>query len=45
MTYVRTAPTAIAAAATKLEGVGNSFSAESSAAAAATRALARAASD
>jgi hypothetical protein len=33
MAYVSTAPAAIAAAATQLEGIGNSFSAESSAAA------------
>jgi hypothetical protein len=45
MTYVSTAPTAIAAAATQLGSVGNGFSTEGSAAAAATRALARAASD
>ena len=45
MAYVSTAPAAIAAAATQLEGIGNSFSAESSAAAAPTTALAPAASD
>ena len=45
MAYVSTAPAAIAAAATQLEGIGNSFSAESSAAAAPTTALATAASD
>ena len=38
MAYVSTAPAAIAAAATQLEGIGNSFSAESSAAAAPTTA-------
>ena len=32
MAYVNTAPPAIAAAATQLEGIGNSFAAESSAA-------------
>jgi hypothetical protein len=45
MAYVSTAAAAIAAAATQLEGIGNSFSAESSAAAAPTRVLAPAASD
>ena len=45
MAYVSTAPAAIAAAAAQLEGIGNSFSAESSAAAAPTRAFARATSD
>ena len=45
MAYVSTAPAAIAAAATQLEGIGTSFSMESSAAAAPTRALASAASD
>ncbi len=45
MAYVSTAPAAIAAAATQLEGIGNSFSAESSAAAAPTTALAPAGSD
>jgi PE family len=45
MAYVSTAPAAIAAGATQLEGSGNSFTSESLAAAAATRALAPAASD
>ncbi len=45
MSYVKTAPAAIAAAATQLEGIGNSFSAESAAAAAPTTAIAPAASD
>jgi hypothetical protein len=36
MAYVSTAPAAIAAAATQLEGIGTSFSAESSPAAALT---------
>ena len=45
MAYVSTAPAAIAAAATQLEGIGNSFTAESSAAAAPTTAIAPAASD
>ena len=45
MAYVSTAPAAIAAAASQLEGIGNSFAAESSAAAAPTTALAPAASD
>jgi hypothetical protein len=45
MAYVTTAPAAIAAAASQLEGIGNSFSAESAAAAAPTTALAPAASD
>src|SRR6201996_3127071 len=45
MAYVSTAPAAIAAAATQLEGIGNSFSAESAAAAAPTTAIAPAASD
>jgi hypothetical protein len=45
MAYVSTAPAAIAAAATQLEGIGNSFSAESSATAAPTRVLAPTASD
>src|ERR1700722_10690274 len=45
MAYVSTAPAAIAAAATQLEGIGNSFAAESSAAAAPTTAVAPAASD
>jgi PE family/PPE-SVP subfamily C-terminal region len=42
---VSTAPAAIAAAATQLEGIGNSFSAESAAAATPTTALAPAGSD
>jgi hypothetical protein len=45
MAYVTTAPAAIAAAASQLEGIGNSFSAESAAAAAPTTAVAPAASD
>jgi phage tail tape-measure protein len=45
MAYVSTAPAAIAAAATQLEGIGNSFTAESSAAATPTTAIAPAASD
>jgi PE family len=45
MAHVSTAAAAIAAAATQLEGIGNSFAAESSAAAAPTRALAPALSD
>jgi hypothetical protein len=45
MAFVNTAPAAIAAAATQLEGIGNSFTAESSAAAAPTTAVAPAASD
>jgi hypothetical protein len=45
MAYVSTAPAAIAAAASQLEGIGNSFAAESSAAAAPTTALAPAGSD
>ena len=45
MAYVSTAPAAIAAAATQLEGIGNSFSAESSAAAGPTTALAPAGAD
>ena len=45
MAYVSTAPAAIAAAATQLEGIGNSFSAESAAAATPTTAIAPAASD
>ena len=45
MAYVNTAPPAIAAAATQLEGIGNSFSAESAAAATPTTAIAPAASD
>src|SRR5580658_10678171 len=45
MAYVNTTPAAIAATATQLEGIGNSFAAESSAAAAPTTAIAPAASD
>jgi hypothetical protein len=45
MAYVSTAPAAIAAAATQLEGIGNSFSAESAAAATPTTALAPAGAD
>jgi len=45
MAYVSTAPAAIAAAATQLEGIGNSFTAESAAAAAPTTALAPAGAD
>jgi PE family/PPE-SVP subfamily C-terminal region len=45
MAYVNTAPPAIAAAAAQLEGIGNSFSTESSAAATSTTAIAPAASD
>lgn len=45
MSYVNTAPAAISAAATQLEGIGNSFAAESAGAAAPTTALAPAASD
>ncbi|MDT5084124.1 MAG: hypothetical protein QOJ61_1167 [Mycobacterium sp.] len=45
MAYVSTVPAAIAAAATQLEGIGNSFSAESAAAATPTTALAPAGSD
>src|SRR6201996_2064874 len=45
MAYVNTNSAAIAAAASQLEGVGHSFAAESSAAAAPTTALAPAASD
>jgi hypothetical protein len=45
MAYVNTNSAAIAAAASQLEGIGNSFAAESSAAAAPTTALAPAASD
>src|ERR1700749_3142022 len=45
MAYVNTNSAAIAAAATQLEGIGNSFAAESSAAAAPTTALPPAASD
>jgi hypothetical protein len=45
MAYVSASAAAIAAAATKLEGIGNSFSAESAAAASPTTALAPAGSD
>jgi len=45
MAFVNTAPAAIAAAATQLEGIGNSFTAESSAAATPTTAIAPAAAD
>jgi PE family/PPE-SVP subfamily C-terminal region len=45
MSYVNTAPAAIAAAATQLEGIGNSFATESAGAAAATTAVSPAASD
>jgi hypothetical protein len=45
MAYVSTAAAAIAAAATQLEGIGNSFSDESSAAATPTRAFAPTTSD
>jgi hypothetical protein len=45
MAYVSTAPAAIAAAASQLEGIGNSFAAESSAAAAPTTAVAPAGAD
>ena len=45
MAYVSTVPAAIATAATQLEGIGNSFSAESAAAATPTTALAPAGSD
>jgi hypothetical protein len=45
MSFVTTVPQAIAAAATQLEGIGNSFTAESSAAATSTTAVAPAASD
>jgi hypothetical protein len=45
MAYVSTAPAAIAAAASQLEGLGNSFAAESAAAATPTTAIAPAASD
>lgn len=45
MSFVRTLPEAIAAAAAQLEGIGNSFSAESAAAAPPTTAVAPAASD
>ena len=45
MSHVTTAPAALAAAATQLEGVGTSFATESSAAAAPTTAIAPAAAD
>jgi hypothetical protein len=45
MAYVNTAPAALAAAATQLEGIGNSFAAESAAAATPTTSIAPAASD
>ena len=45
MAYVSTVPAAIAAAASQLEGIGNSFAAESAAAATPTTAIAPAASD
>jgi PE family/PPE-SVP subfamily C-terminal region len=45
MAYVSTAPAAISAAATQIEGIGNSFAAESTAAAAPTTAIAPAAAD
>jgi hypothetical protein len=45
MAFVSTAPPAISAAATQLEGIGNSFAAESAAAATPTTAIAPAASD
>jgi len=45
MAYVSTAPAAIAAAASQLEGIGNSFAAESAAAATPTTVIAPAASD
>jgi hypothetical protein len=45
MAYVSTAPPAIAAAASQLEGIGSSFSAESAAAATPTTGIAPAASD
>lgn len=45
MSFVNTVPEAIAAAAAQLEGIGNSFSAESSAAAAPTTSLVPAAAD
>ena len=45
MSYVTTAPAAISAAATQLEGVGNSFAAESAGAAAPTTAISPAAAD
>ena len=45
MAYVSTAPAAIAGAATQLEGIGSSLSAESSAATAPTTAFAPTTSD
>ncbi len=45
MSYVNTAPAAISAVATQLEGIGSSFAAESSAAAGPTTAIAPSASD
>ena len=45
MSFVTTAPAAISAAATQLEGVGNSFATESAGAAASTTAIAPAAAD
>ena len=45
MSHVTTAPAALAAAATQLEGVGTSFATESSAAAGSTTAISPAASD
>jgi hypothetical protein len=45
MAHVSTAPAAIAAAATQLEGIGDSFSSESSAAAGPTTAFAPTTSD
>jgi PPE-repeat protein len=45
MSYVTTAPAAISSAATQLEGIGNSFAAESEGAAAPTTAIAPAAAD
>jgi hypothetical protein len=45
MSYVNTTPAALAAAATQLEGIGNSFAAESEGAAAPTTAIAPAAAD
>ena len=45
MSFVNTQPAAISAAATQLEGIGNSFAAESSAAAASTTDVLPAASD
>ncbi|WP_375489518.1 PE domain-containing protein, partial [uncultured Mycobacterium sp.] len=45
MSFVKTLPEAIAAAATQLEGLGSSMAAENAAAATATTAIAPAASD